>query len=91
MLLIKWAQQTTTLRKVNMTVLEQSPPELSSDIFTNGIHLTGGGALLHGLGQRLGARTKLPIHVSDDPLRAVVKGTGAVIQDLDRYQSVLIS
>jgi len=79
------------IEEATMKVLEQSPPELSSDIFTNGIHLTGGGALLHGLGQRLGARTRLPIHVSDEPLRAVVKGTGAVIQDLDRYRSVLIS
>ena len=79
------------IEEAAMKVLEQAPPELSADIFTNGIHLTGGGALLHGLGQRLRARTKLPIHVSDDPLRAVVKGTGAVLQDLDRYRSVLIS
>ncbi|RYF58201.1 MAG: rod shape-determining protein, partial [Cytophagaceae bacterium] len=50
-----------------------------------------GGALLHGLDKRLGAKTKLPIHVADDPLKAVVKGTGEVIKNLDMYKSVLIS
>lgn len=73
-----------------MKTLEMAPPELSSDIFTNGIHLTGGGALLHGLDQRLAAKTKLPVHVADDPLKAVVKGTGEVIKHMERYESVLI-
>jgi rod shape-determining protein MreB len=76
------------LKNVNVDGLRLNYPLI---FFTNGIHLTGGGALLYGLGQRLGARIKLPIHVSDDPLRAVVKGTGEVLQDLDRYRSVLIS
>ena len=73
-----------------MRVLEMAPPELSADIYTNGIHLTGGGALLHGLDLRLSAKTKLPVQVAEDPLRAVVRGTGEVIKDLDKYQSVLI-
>ena len=57
-----------------MRALEMSPPELSADIYENGIYLTGGGALLHGLDKRLAIKTKLPIHVADDPLRAVVRG-----------------
>jgi len=73
-----------------MKALEISPPELSADIYTNGIHLTGGGALLHGLDKRLAAKTKLPIHVADDPLKAVVKGTGEILKNLELYKSVLI-
>jgi rod shape-determining protein MreB len=77
--------------EATMKTLEMAPPELSADIYTNGIHLTGGGALLHGLDKRLAGKTKLPVHVADDPLKAVVKGTGEVIKHMDMYQSVLIS
>ena len=76
--------------EATMKTLEMAPPELASDIFTNGIHLSGGGALLHGLDQRLPAKTKLPVHVAEDPLRAVVKGTGEVLKQMERYESVLI-
>ena len=78
------------IEEATLKVLEMAPPELSADIYTNGIHLTGGGALLHGLGERLAAKTQLPVQVADDPLRAVVKGTGEFIKDLVRYESVLI-
>jgi rod shape-determining protein MreB len=74
-----------------MKALEISPPELSADIYHNGIHLTGGGALLHGLDKRIAAKTKLPIHIADDPLKAVVRGTGEVLKDLEKYRAVLIS
>ena len=74
-----------------MKALETSPPELSADIYHNGIHLTGGGALLHGLDKRLSLKTKLPIHVANDPLRAVVKGTGEILKNLEHYKAVLIS
>lgn len=80
----------TKIEEATLKVLELAPPELSADIYTNGIHLTGGGALLHGLAERLGAKTKLPVQVAEDPLRAVVKGTGEIIKDLARYESVLI-
>ena len=79
------------IEEATMKALEMAPPELSADIYTNGIHLTGGGALVHGLDKRLSAKTKLPIHVADDPLKAVVKGTGEVIKNLEMYKSVLIS
>ncbi len=74
-----------------LKALEISPPELSADIYDNGIHLTGGGALLRGLDKRLALKTKLPIHVADDPLRAVVRGTGFSLKNLNNYKAVLMT
>jgi rod shape-determining protein MreB len=74
-----------------LKTLETSPPELSADIYDNGIHLTGGGALLRGLDKRLALKTKLPSHVADDPLRAVVRGTGISLKDLKKYKAVLMA
>ena len=74
-----------------LKALEISPPELSADIYDNGIHLTGGGALLRGLDKRLALKTKLPIHIADDPLRAVVRGTGIALKNLNAYKAVLMS
>lgn len=74
-----------------LKALEISPPELSADIYDNGIHLTGGGALLRGLDKRLALKTKLPIHVADDPLRAVVRGTGLALKNLNEYRAVLMT
>lgn len=68
-----------------MRALENTPPELASDIYREGLHLTGGGALLLGLDKRIAARTKLPVKVGDDPLRAVVRGTGLALANTDRY------
>ena len=74
-----------------LKALEISPPELSADIYDNGIHLVGGGALLRGLDKRLALKTKLPIHVADDPLRAIVRGTGLALKNLQEYRSVLMT
>ncbi|MFP4089148.1 MAG: rod shape-determining protein [Cyclobacteriaceae bacterium] len=74
-----------------LKALEISPPELSADIYDNGIHLTGGGALLRGLDKRLALKTKLPVHVADDPLRAVVRGTGVALKKFDQFKSVLMT
>ncbi len=74
-----------------LKALEISPPELSADIYDNGIHLTGGGALLRGLDKRLALKTKLPIHVADDPLRAVVRGTGVALKNLNSFKAVLMT
>ncbi len=79
------------IEEATLKALEMAPPELSADIYTNGIHLTGGGALLHGLAERLSSKTKLPVHVAEDPLKAVVKGTGEIIKHMDLYRSVLIN
>jgi rod shape-determining protein MreB len=73
-----------------LKALEQTPPELSADIYVQGIHLTGGGALLRGLDQRLSDRTKLPVRVAEDPLRAVVRGTDKVVRHLKEYEMVLL-
>ncbi|HHP7240609.1 MAG TPA: rod shape-determining protein [Cyclobacteriaceae bacterium] len=74
-----------------LKALEISPPELSADIYDNGIYLTGGGALLRGLDKRLALKTKLPIHIADDPLRAVVRGTGIALKNLDSYRAILMT
>lgn len=74
-----------------LKALEISPPELSADIYDRGIHLTGGGALLRGLDKRLALKTKLPVHVADDPLRAVVRGTGHSLKNLNHYKPVLMT
>ena len=74
-----------------LKALENSPPELSADIYDNGIYLTGGGALLRGLDKSLNLNTKLPIHVAEEPLRAVVRGTGIALKNIDGFRSVLMS
>lgn len=74
-----------------LKALEISPPELSADIYDNGIHLTGGGALLRGLDKRLALKTKLPLHVVEDPLRAVVRGTGHAMKNLTQLKAVLMT
>ena len=74
-----------------LKALEISPPELSADIYENGIHLTGGGALLRGLDKRLALKTKLPLHIAEDPLRAVVRGTGYALSNLGKMKAVLMT
>ncbi len=74
-----------------LKALENCPPELSADIYDNGIHLTGGGALLRGLDKRLSIKTKLPVHVAEDPLRAVVRGTGHALKNLDHFKAILMT
>ncbi|MCR9080920.1 MAG: rod shape-determining protein [Cyclobacteriaceae bacterium] len=71
-------------------VLENAPPELASDIHINGIHLSGGGALLRGIQTRIRGKTGLIIHRVEDPLGAVVKGTSLVLKDRKKYASLLI-
>jgi rod shape-determining protein MreB and related proteins len=71
--------------------LERTPPELASDILDRGIILSGGGALLRGLDQRLREETSLPINVVEDPLTCVVRGTGKVLENLQEYSKVLMS
>ncbi|MCK5704168.1 MAG: rod shape-determining protein [Cyclobacteriaceae bacterium] len=74
-----------------LKALEISPPELSADIYDNGIHLTGGGALLRGLDKRLALKTKLPLHIAEDPLRVVVRGTGMALKNLVQLKAVLMT
>ncbi|MGZ3822802.1 MAG: rod shape-determining protein, partial [Mucilaginibacter sp.] len=69
--------------------LEITPPELSADIYQTGIYLTGGGALLRGLDKRVAAKTKLPVHVAEDPLRAVVRGTGTALKNIGNFKFLM--
>ncbi|HNI43437.1 MAG: rod shape-determining protein [Chitinophagales bacterium] len=64
-----------------LKTLEITPPELAADIYKTGIYLTGGGALLRGLDKRISDKTQLKVHVADDPLRAVVRGTGIALKN----------
>jgi rod shape-determining protein MreB len=69
------------------TTLEQSPPELSSDIMERGIVLAGGGALLRGLDQLLAHEAGIPVHIADDPLTCVALGTGETVEAWDTWSS----
>ena len=70
--------------------LERTPPELASDILDRGIVLTGGGALIKGLDERIKKETGLPVIVAEDPLTAVVRGVGIVLENLSKYQQVIL-
>jgi rod shape-determining protein MreB len=71
--------------------IEETPPELVADIMDQGIVLAGGGALLGGLDRRVAEATQMPVHIADDPLTCVVRGTGRVLEDLDQLERVLVS
>ena len=72
-------------------VLETTPPELLSDIIHRGVVLIGGGALIKGLDDLIHKVLKIPIYVAEDPLTAVARGTGVILQDFDTYKDVLVS
>ncbi len=72
-----------------LKALEDTPPELSSDIYKTGLYLTGGGALLRGLDKRLANKTKLDVIVAEDPLRAVVRGTGLALKNTNKYSFLI--
>ncbi len=71
--------------------LDKTPPELSADIMERGIVLTGGGALLHGIDERLAYETGMPIVTADRPLQSVVVGSGKCLEEFDALQGVLVS
>ena len=70
--------------------LENTPPELSSDLVDSGIVMSGGGSLLRGLNRLLSCETGLPVRVADDPLFCVVNGAGKVIEEIDTFRDVLM-
>jgi len=77
-----------TISKIEAAVLntlEITPPELSADIFRTGIYLAGGGSMLRGLDKRISLKTKLPVHIADDPLRTVARGTGIALKNFDKF------
>ncbi|MFI3319663.1 MAG: rod shape-determining protein [Rikenellaceae bacterium] len=72
-----------------MKVLESMPPELYSDVVRNGIYLAGGGALINGLDRRLSEKTGIPFHIAEDPLRAIARGTGVALKNIDRFSFLM--
>ena len=72
-----------------MKVLETMPPELYADIVKNGVYLAGGGALIKGLDKRLTEKTGLPFHIAEDPLRAIARGTGIALKNIDRFSFLM--
>lgn len=79
-----------TLLDAVKEVVETTPPEILSDIMRSGIHLAGGGALLRGLSELINDYLGLPVHLSEDPLTAVARGAGIVLEDLELYRDILI-
>lgn len=85
------SETVTSLIDAIKKLFEKTPPELAADIAERGIILTGGGAQLKGLDDRIREAVDLPVHVVPDPLTCVVKGVGKILEDIDQYRDVLIS
>lgn len=71
--------------------IEETPPELVADIMTSGIILVGGGGMLRGLDKLVSEQTKMPVRLADDPLTAVARGAGIVLEDIEKLKEVLVS
>lgn len=72
-----------------METLSQTPPELAADIYNTGVYMAGGGSMLRGLDQRISKKTGLPVFLAEDPLRAVVRGTGIALKNIDKYNFLM--
>ncbi len=75
----------TKVEAAVMNALEMTPPELAADIYRTGIYLAGGGSLLRGLDKRIASKTRLKVHVAEDPLRAVARGTGIALKNFYKF------
>ena len=81
-----------SISKIEIAILgalEQTPPELYADIVNKGIYLSGGGALLRGLDKRLTDKLNIPFHIAEDPLRAVARGTGIALKNVDKFSFLI--
>ena len=79
----------STIEVAILTALRKTPSELYADIVENGIYLTGGGALLRGLAERLSNKMNIPFYVAEDPLHSVAKGTSIALQNLRSFSFLL--
>lgn len=80
----------TKVESAVLSVLEQTPPELYADIVQKGIYLAGGGGLLRGLAKRLSDKISITFHVAENPLHAVARGTGIILKNVEKYQTLLL-
>jgi len=72
------------------STIEKTPPELVADLMTRGIIMAGGGSLLRGLPELIAEETGVPVELTDDPLTAVVRGTGLVLEDIEGLREILL-
>ena len=79
----------TRIEEAIMEALSMTPPELAADIYNSGIYLAGGGSMLRGLDRQISLKTELPVYVAEDPLRAVVRGTGIALKNLDKFNFLM--
>ena len=79
-----------SIEQAILDTLAATPPELAADIYKTGIFLAGGGALLRGLDQRISSKTKLQVHIADDPLRAVARGTGIALKNFNKFSFLIV-
>ncbi|MEX2014150.1 MAG: rod shape-determining protein [Parcubacteria group bacterium] len=84
------SQSVESLVETIREVLESTPPEILSDIMGRGLYLSGGGALIKGLAELIESEIHIPVHVALDPLSAVARGTGIILEDLERFRDILI-
>ncbi len=84
------AQSIDSLIESSKEVLETTPPEVIADVMRQGVYLTGGGALIKGLDVLLAEYLKIPVHIAADPLTAVARGTGVILEDIEKYKEILI-
>jgi len=85
------SESLATITSAVLRALEKTPPELSADIHSNGIYLTGGGALIRGLDKLLEEKTTLKVYTPEDPLLSIVKGAGAILDDFENMKKVCVS
>jgi rod shape-determining protein MreB len=85
------SQSINTLIEATKEVLEITPPEILSDIMQRGIYVGGGGALIKGLAEIIAEYTKMPVHIANDPLTAVCRGTGIILENMELYKDILIA
>ena len=84
------SQSVESLIEATVEILESTPPEILSDIMYRGVYLSGGGALIKGLAELIESEINIPVHVAADPLTAVARGTGIILEDLNNFKDILV-
>lgn len=83
-------QSVQSIVEATKEVLETSPPEIISDVMRRGIHLVGGGALIRGIPEVISEYTKIDVHLADDPVTSVARGTGIILENIGDFEEILI-